>query len=120
MLNGKLSVLNHTIDSLRSDLETTRTRLDNVTRTKNSIRLLGAEVNKLAYNSVMWLIVIGLVTLLVMGFLAFRKNISVTHNIKKELNELRDEFQAYRKTTREAREKMSMDHFNELKKLRGG
>jgi uncharacterized membrane-anchored protein YhcB (DUF1043 family) len=68
----------------------------------------------------MWTIVAGLVAILVIGFLAFKRNLSVTFNTKKELRELKDEFEAYRKTSREAREKMSMDHFNELKKLRGG
>ena len=57
MLNVTASVLNHKIDSLISDLETTKARLEEVTRTKNSIRLLGMEVNKVAYNSIMWLII---------------------------------------------------------------
>jgi hypothetical protein len=120
LLNGTISVLNHTIDSLRSDLKMTKAGLENATRTKNSIRILGAEVNKLTYNSLMWLIIIGLATILVMGSMVFKRNLSVTHSIKKELGELRDEFQVYRKTAREAREKMSMDHFNELKKMKGG
>jgi len=119
-MNGTLTVLNHTIDSLGSDLETTKASLENATRTKNSIRLLGLEVNKLTYNSLMWLIIIGLATILVIEFLVYKRNLSVTNNINKELSDLRDEFQAYRKTAREAREKMSMDHFKELKKLRGG
>ena len=119
-LNGTVSALDHTIDSLSSDLETVKARLEDVTRTKNSIRLFGAEVNKLAYNSIMWLIITGLASFLVIGFLLFRRNLTVIHNINKELTELKDEFQAYRKSAREAREKMSMDHFNEIKKLKGG
>jgi hypothetical protein len=120
MLNGSVSELNRTIDSLRTDLEDTKNSLEQMTRTKNSIRLLGVEVNKITYNSIMWLIIIGLGAFLVIGFLVFRRNLSAIHNINKELSELKDEFQAYRKSAREAREKMSMDHFNELKKLRGG
>ena len=119
-LNGSVSVLNHKIDSLSTDLETTMASLEDMTRTKNSIRLLGMEVNKLTYNSIMWLIITGLAAFLVIGFLVFRRNLSVIHNINKELSELKDEFQAYRKSARETREKMSMDHFNEIKKLRGG
>jgi hypothetical protein len=118
-LNGSVSVLKLTIDSLGSDLETTKARLDEVTRTKNSIRMLGMEVNKLTYNSIMWLIIFGLAAILVIGFLVFRRNLSAIHNINKELNNLKEEFQSYRKSAREAREKMSMEHFNELKKLRG-
>jgi hypothetical protein len=119
-LNRTVAVLNHTIDSLSTDLATTKTTLDDVTRTKNSIRIFGMEVNKLTYNSIMWLIIIGLSAIVVLGFMIFQRKTMLTHHTEKELSELKDEFQAYRKTAREAREKMSMDHFNELKKLRGG
>jgi uncharacterized membrane-anchored protein YhcB (DUF1043 family) len=112
--------LNHTIDSLKNELETSNTNLEEMTRTKNSIRVLGFEVNKLGYNKAMWTIVIGLLTTLAIGFLLFKRNRLVTVRTKNELKELKDEFEAYRKTSREAREKMSMDHFNELKRLKGG
>jgi len=112
--------LNYTIDSINTSLDSTKSQLEEITRTKNNIRVFGLEVNKFTYNTIMWLLVAGLITLLVFGFLAFKRNISVTSNLKKELKELKDEFEAYRKSSREAREKMSMDHFNELKKLRGG
>jgi hypothetical protein len=112
--------LNYTIDSVKVSLNDTKSQLEEITRTKNNIRVFGLEVNKITYNTLMWLIVAGLIALLVFGFLAFKRNISVTSSLKKELKDLKDEFEAYRKTSREAREKMSMDHFNELKKLRGG
>ncbi len=119
-LSATISKLNHRIDTLGSDLGATRERLEETTRTKNSIRLLGIEVNKLTYNSIMWLIVLGLAMLLVIGLLVFKRNLSASLSLKKELGDLKDEFQAYRKSTREAREKMSMDHFNEIKRLKGG
>jgi len=120
MLNDLTTVLNHKIDSLSTGLETTKASLEDMTRTKNSIRLFGAEVNKITYNGIMWLIIAGLVTILAMGILIFKRNLSSIHNINNELNEIKEEFQAYRKSSREAREKMSMDHFNELKRLKGG
>ena len=119
-MNSTASVLNSKIESLSSDLEITKASLEEVTRTKDSIRLLGMEVTKRTYNSIMWLIISGLAVLLVFGFLIFRRNIIVNQDIKKELSELKDEFQAYKKSAREAREKMSMDHFNEIKRLKGG
>jgi flagellar biosynthesis chaperone FliJ len=119
-LNGSIAVLSHTIDSLTADLENTRSKLEEVTRTKNSISLLGVELNKLTYNSITWLIISGLAAILIIGFLIFKRNLSAIHNINKDLSELKDEYQAYRKSAREVREKMSMEHFNEIKKLRGG
>jgi hypothetical protein len=42
------------------------------------------------------------------------------HHLNKDLSDLKNEFEAYRKSAREAREKMSMEHFNEMKRLKGG
>ena len=113
------SSLNVRIDSLNSSLSGAKADLAEVTRTKNSIKVIGIELNKTAYNSIMWLIAGVLVFFLATGFLAFKRNLTVTGNTKKELDELRSEFEAYRQKTRLEREKMSMDHFNELKRLKG-
>ena len=119
VLKNTTLILNHTIDSLKTLYETTNTKLENVTRTKNSIKVLGMEVNKLTYNTIMWTIAAGLIAILAIGFLALKQNMAVTHNTKKELLDLKNEFETYKKTVREAREKMSMAHFLELKKLKG-
>jgi preprotein translocase subunit SecF len=119
-LNKTLSSSNLKVDSLNNVVGTTKTRLEEMTRTKNSIRVIGMEVNKSAYNSIMWTILVGLIAVLLLGFLVFRRNLSAASNIKKELHELKNEFEAYRKTSREAREKLTMDHFNEIKRLKGG
>jgi preprotein translocase subunit SecF len=119
-LNKTTLLLNQTIDSLRTDLESTKTRLEEMSSTKNSIRVIGMEVNKSTYNRIMWTILSGLVAILLLGFLVFKRNLSQTSNTNKELHELKNEFEAYRKTSREAREKLTMDHFNEIKRLKGG
>lgn len=119
-LNKTLSALNRTIDTLRINLSATQTKLDEMTTTKNSIRVAGIEVNKAAYNRVMWTILAGLLAALLIGLLIFKRNLSVMSDTKKEFQDLKTEFEAYRKTSREAREKLTMDHFNEIKKLRGG
>ncbi len=119
-LNKTASALNRTIDTLRTNLSSTQTRLEEMTVTKNSIRVAGIEVNKATYNKIMWTILAGLVATLLVGLLVFRRNLSVMSNTKREFQELKTEFEAYRKTSREAREKLTMDHFNEVKRLKGG
>ena len=119
-LNKTTSILKHTIDSLSTTLETTKSNLEEMTRTKNSIKVIGLDVNKLTYNKLMWTILVALVAALVMGFLAFKRNLSNIINTKKDFQELKVEFEAYRKTSREARERLTMDHFNEMKRLKGG
>jgi hypothetical protein len=114
------SYLNVRIDSLNSKLEATKVELGEVSRTKNSISVIGIQLEKNAYNTTTWTIIAILVSLLVIGYLTFKRNRVITLNTKKEIKELREEFEEYRKKTRLDREKMSMDHFNEMKKLRGG
>lgn len=109
-----------TIDSLFNNLETTKSELEEITRTKNSIRLLGFNVSKSVYNSVMWTIVAGLLILIAIGYLALKRSLAVTKHTRNELKELKEEFEAYRKSSREAREKMARDHFNEIRRLKGG
>jgi cell division protein FtsB len=111
--------LNFRIDSLNSLVVTAREELNQAVRTKNSIRLLGFKVNKYVYNTIMWIVAGLLGFLLVTGFLAFRRNLSVTSNLKKELEDLNAEFEEYKKKSRLEREKMSKEHFDEVRRLKG-
>jgi hypothetical protein len=115
-LTGNLKVR---IDSLNESLNVTKEELKEISRTKNSISVIGIKVEKTAYNTIMWLIVAGLAFVLIIGFITFKRNRRITLNTKKELKELNEEFEAYRKKTRLEREKMSMDHFKEIQKLKG-
>jgi hypothetical protein len=118
-LISEATTLNKQIDTLKKSLEASNDKLLTMTRTKNSISVLGIEVVKKTYNGVMWTILGVLVFLLVVGYLTFRQNRSVTVRTKKDLNELKEEFEAYRQKTRLEREQMTRDHFNEMKKLKG-
>jgi hypothetical protein len=126
VLNNKIDGLDRTrlelklaLDSLKASLKTTKTDLEEMTRTKNSISVLGIDANKSTYNKLMWTVLAGLIAALLIGFLVFKRNLTAIMNSKKEFQELKAEFEAYRKSSREAREKLTMDHFNEIKKLRG-
>ncbi len=122
-INGLIlqtTVLNNRIDSLYNSLEASNNELKEMTRTKNSIRVLGMEVNKTPYNTIMWTIILGLVFLLVTGYLSFKRSRFVTLKTQKDLDALKEEFEQYRTEKRLEREKMAMDHFNEIKKLKGG
>lgn len=114
------SQLTARIDSLNSNLEGTREQLDEMTLTKNAVKVFGIEVNKVTYNLVMLSVIGGLLVVLVFGYLAYIRTRAVTVAARKEHEELKQEFDKYRTESREAREKLVMDHFLEIKKLRGG
>lgn len=118
-LNASVQRLNHKVDSLTNHLQSTKQNLEETNAAKNSIRIFGKDISKAAYNAVMWIAILGLAVLAVLLFLSFKRGMVISQQSTKELNDLKEEFQAYRKSAREAREKLSMDHFNELKKLKG-
>ncbi|MCE5348150.1 MAG: hypothetical protein LLG13_17945 [Bacteroidales bacterium] len=118
-LENLASTLTLANDSLNILLGTTRRNLEETTSTKNKISVLGLEINKTVYNAIMWAIVALLVVTFAIGFLVFKRSMAGKIKTGKELKELKDEFEAYRQSSRIAREKMAMDHFNEIKKLKG-
>ncbi len=118
-LKNLTATLNGRTDSLNNLLASTRTQLDQVTTTKNKIRILGLEINKTAYNTIMWILVGGLLLLGAIGFLIFKRNLVVLLRTEKDLKELKDEFAAYKQSSRLAREKVEMDLFRANQKLKG-
>ena len=118
-LNSQTIVLNQTIDSLKTSLATGQTSIDEITRERDSIQILGMNINKTTYNTLVWTIIAALLIILSLGYVIFKRNLLVITNTKKDLKDLNLEFEAYRKTSREAREKMTMDHFLEVKRLKG-
>jgi hypothetical protein len=118
-LKGSTADLNGRTDSLNVLLASTRQQLNEVTATKNKIRILGLEINKTAYNLIMWILVGGLILLMVIGFLIFKRNLVVLLRTEKDLKELKEEFAAYKQSSRLAREKVEMDLFRANQKLKG-
>ncbi len=126
MIKGQVNILAgmnknliERIDSLSASLEETKILLDDAVNTKESIQVLGMNLNENLYNSIMWIIIGILIVLLVLGFLIFKRNLSVMLRTKKDLEEHKVEFEAYRQKKRIEIEKMGMDHFNEIRKLKG-
>jgi hypothetical protein len=111
--------LDQRMDSLQTSLEASDRDMEKAIRTKNSIRVLGIEVGKVTYNSVMWTLLAVMAFLLVTGYLAFRQNRSATTGTRKDLEELQAAFEEYRTKTRLEREKTAIDHFKEIQKLKG-
>lgn len=113
------NALNVRIDSLKSNLAGTTEQLDEAIRTKDRIEVIGIKLDKRFYNSAVWLIIAVLLFLLGAGFVVFKRNLVVTLSTRKELTDLKAEFEDYRQKKRIEKEKLEMDHFNEVKKLKG-
>ncbi len=119
-LHNTIAGLNKEVASLKEELNKTQQELEEVKRDKNSLLFLGIRMNKAAYNVLMWGIIAGLAALLIILFLMYKRSHVVTVHTKKELEELKEEFENYRKSTRERIEKMTISHHKEIQKLREG
>lgn len=117
-LKNQTSVLNNKADSLNALLGSTRSSLSDVTATKNQISVFGLGINKTTYNAIMWTLIGLLLFLMIIGFLIFKRNLVVLLRTEKDLKELKDEFAAYRQSSRIAREKVEMDLFRANQKLK--
>jgi hypothetical protein len=117
-LNSELEERDVEIEILNTDLTRARRERDQAIRTKDSFSFLGLQVQKLLYNTIMWIIVLGLALVGTVLFLMFKRSHVVTTQTKKELDAIRDEYEEYRKNSREKYEKLVISHHNEIMKLK--
>lgn len=92
---------------------------DQAINERDSLFLLGLPVSKTFYNVLLWSIIGILAILAFLAFFLFLRSNRITRQKTKDLKELQVEYDEYRKTSRERFEQQSIDHFNELKRLKG-
>jgi hypothetical protein len=105
---------NKSIESLRSELNTSQSEL----KQKNSFRFFGIMVSKAGYDSIMWTIIIGLLVSLAFMFAAFRRSFAVTSQTRKDLTEVKDEFESFRKKALKSKEEAVRQLYDELNKYK--
>ena len=75
-------------------------------------------MNKIAYDAVMWTIRSALLILAGFLFLLFKRSYKVTRQTKKDLQELKDEFEDFRKKALKSKEEAVKMIYDELKKYK--
>jgi len=118
-LESTLETTRSEMTSLEQTLQQTSEDRDQAIKNKNSLSFIGIQMNKVAYNSIMWIIVLALAALLVILFLSFKRSFVVTRQTTKDLEEIREEFESYRQQSRERYEKLVVQHHQEVLKLKG-
>lgn len=117
-LNSKLKESDFQIETLNSDLSRTKNEKDEAIRNKDSFSIFGIQMNKALYSSVMWLIILGLAALAVLMVVLFRRSHLITSQVKNELHSTQEEFEQYRKSSREKYEKLVISHHSEIMRLK--
>lgn len=112
-LNNKIREINQNLESRDKEIKTLSSDLAAVNNTKDSMKFLGSEISKVAYNSVLWSVVFGLAILVGVLFLLFRRSHSVTSDTKKRLDEVEDEFETHRKMALKREQKLARELMDE-------
>ena len=117
-LNSELTERNFQIESLNNDLARAREERDQAIRTKDSFSFIGIPMQKGLFSTIMWIIVVGLAVVGVILFLMFKRSYAITVQTKKELDNVKEECEEYRKSSREKYEKLVVAHHSEIMKLK--
>jgi hypothetical protein len=119
LLESQLSERDSRISAQQTELQETNAKLEEAIKNRDLLPFLGIPMHKALYNTILWIIIAALVFLCVVLFLTAKRNIVISRKNQKDLEETREEFEAYRKTSRERYEQMVVKHHNELRKLKG-
>jgi hypothetical protein len=117
-LQGSVSSTSSNYDSLQNALKVINEKLQLTIKEKDSISLVGIKMNKKAYNSLLWSIIGGITFLLFVLIIMFKRSNIITVQTKKDLDELKDELEAFRKRAREREEELVRKHHNEMQKYK--
>jgi hypothetical protein len=106
------------IDSLKVSLSETSEKLDVAIKEKNSLRIFGIKVAKGKYNTLVTIIILGLLAVLILGFLVYGRLKAASKRDIKDLADLKEEFEMFRKRALEREQKMARQHLDEIMKYK--
>lgn len=117
-LNSELTERDFQIEALNTDLSRAKSERDQSIRTKDSFVFLGIQMQKGVYNTIMWITVLGLLSVGIILFLLFKRSFVVTSQTKHELENIRKEYEEHRKSSREKYEKLVVSHHSEIMRMK--
>lgn len=117
-LNSKLREQEIENQELNTDLSRVKNERDDAIKNRDSLAFLGIQMKKGLYNTIIWLIILGLAALALIMFTLFKRSHHVTRDVKEELQSTQEEFEQYRKSSREKYEKLVVSHHSEIMKLK--
>lgn len=107
------------ISDLKSNLTTTQASLDTTNLEKDSMSLLGLQMSKGGYNTLMWSVIGGLLAFLLIFIYKFKNSNAVTKSAKKALEETEEEFEDHRRSALEREQKVRRQLQDEINKQKG-
>ncbi len=109
---------NNTIDSLKAGLLAVNQKLTAAIKEKNSLKFLGLSLSKGVYNIILWTIIAILVLALLIFMILYKRSNSLTSMTKSNLEEVKDEFETFRKRALEREQQIARELYDEIIKYK--
>ena len=106
----------NSIDKLNTSLLESKNTINVLNNENQSISLVGIQIGKGLFKSIMFGIIGGLIVLLIIFIGKFKQSNSITKEIKARLTETEDEFESHRKVALEREQKVRRQLQDELNK----
>jgi hypothetical protein len=104
------------ISDLKTSLDNTQSTLDKTKNEKDNMSLLGTEMSKGGYRTIMWSMMGILFALLLLFIYKFKNSNTITKDAKHVLSDLEDEFEEHRKIAVEREQKVRRQLQDEINK----
>lgn len=108
-----------TIKELQGKIKNLNTDLSSSIAKEDSISLLGLQLKKGTYNTILWSVIIGLFSALAFFIYKFNNSNVVTKETKNLLTETEEELETYKKKAIEREQKLRRQLQDEINKQRG-
>lgn len=105
--------------AINSKLTATQDELQQTIKERNSFTVFGINMSKGAFLSIAGFIFIGLLVVAAAAALLFQKENMASKKIKKDQEQLKQEFEDYRQESRKRQEQLVIQHHKEIQKLKG-
>ena len=101
--------LQTSLDTKNKEGEETQIKLNESIKHQNSIQIFGINIDKNIYSISMYAFILGVLVLAGIVFLLFIRSNKTTLHIKKEYNELKEEFEVHKKNSLDRYTKMNLE-----------
>ncbi len=112
VISGKaktISSLQNELNSTNKMLDDTKTELDYNIKNRNAIEVFGIKTDKGIYTFFVSMLIIALLIVLGVVFLLYKRSNNVTVRVKKDYNDLKNEFEIHKKDSLERYTKINME-----------
>ena len=106
------------IQKINISFNKTKVDLEAALQKENSISLFGAQLNKITYSIILWLIIIALTLCLIFFVFKYSKSHVLTKEAQENLNDLEEGFDNHRKKSIEREQKLRRQLQDEINKHR--